>query len=473
MIKKFFGGIIILSAFLCVGSYTSEAKENKQILISSKESSDLINLKWEISGDHYTIYRDNKEIWTGKEKQYIDKNLTPDKLYTYSIVAYDKNNNLLNISKLNTSTNKTSNKSKTKFVDSNLVKQSKALQNNSKLKTVVRDNFITISWENVIDEDSRYKVLKNGKPIASTNENFVVDTDVVPDTTYTYEIVATNEASEERKNEINKEIKEKNVTITDNELEKLYEQNTSLITVVKTEKKDSEKSLKALTTQKTIPDFTKRNMYDFSYTTFIPGDYVKAPNFMAGEVASGEPLILFFKGDNRKFDNIFYGRNPDTSYRTRNITSVGWSYESTHGGDNMPTLSSVSTAGLSEAFSDKGITPIAKDRADADSGIYSFDLKYNQSGILWKVIHDLGMPFSPLYPNINYEYIGELSGQGLHIEGSHDNAPNHEFYVKTNVNQNSIESENVILFQHEGADFSNLIPLIGEKVYFSIDYRVI
>src|SRR5699024_6515341 len=102
---------------------------------------------------------------------------------------------------------------------------------------------------------------------------------------------------------------------------------------------------------------------------------------------------------------------------------------------------------------------------DVDSGIEIFDMFMNNNQILWSANHDVGMPFSPLYPNINYYYIGHASAGGIYISGAHDDAPNHEMYIRINNGQNRLQP--VELFRHEGGPFWRLIPGLP-KVNFDI-----
>src|SRR5699024_9166220 len=122
-----------------------------------------------------------------------------------------------------------------------------------------------------------------------------------------------------------------------------YQEKSSLIAVVETSKKNKAAEFQSIN-DITIDsyDFTKQQLYDISYTTFIPGAFQEGPNFFA--LDDYPQWSLYFKGDNRDFD-LDRGFNRHTSYRTRSITQVGWG--------NTPVLNSTNTAGESHAYADE------------------------------------------------------------------------------------------------------------------------
>lgn len=460
---------IIISTF-CIGiavflsplDHSLAKKVTEEPKIISDQDATSIDLEWGMEGEKYEIYRNNEMIWEGSGTEYVDEGLENGSVYSYNIIAYDKDDNILDISNLDTLTDKNtllkSQQLKNKVSSDSLV--------NSKITINSGINYVNLSWENFKDDDGLYEIYRNSELIAETGDNHFYDSNVNSDTIYTYEVVATNNVSIELRTKINKEISKENLKFSDQELNELYQENSSLIAVVETNKKNLTEELKSIkvlsSTKNSSSDFTNHELYDISYTTFIPGDFEKAPNFI-----NGYPFFLWFlgddlwfKGDDRKFDDIYKGFNNKTSYRTRTITTVGWDYR------GLPVLSAINSAGESHAYIDKDdIEPFASDTADADSDIETWDSYMSTSQIMWNVDHNSGMPFDTLYPNITYSYRGHLTDQGIFIDGNHDHAPNHEMYIRINRGQNRVEP--VTVFQHEGGTLFNLIPGISE---FSKDY---
>lgn len=164
------------------------------------------------------------------------------------------------------------------------------------------------------------------------------------------------------------------------------------------------------------------------------------------------PLDLgtYLGGDNRGWD--FYHNR----YRTRSDVIAGW-------GRGFSELRQDPSVGDSVLYADKaGTKEIDRDRA-SKSGIRLTKDLVSSSKIMWRVNHNVGVPFRASYPNIAYFYEGTLySNYNVELRGSHDKAPNHEFALVL-ADTDDIPFK---IFNYAGGSFFNLVPGLLPQRYW-------
>ncbi|MBO0440778.1 M60 family metallopeptidase [Candidatus Enterococcus ikei] len=148
---------------------------------------DSVKLNWQAGYSinpikEYVIFRDDKEIARTSSESFIDKTVKSNTLYTYTLTAIDT---MGKMSKKNTSFKvRIPNKAETEI-------PVPTKPNNLTATSVLRDR-LSISWDKSSSfiGISNYNVYRNGLKIASTKNLSFEDTQLKPDTTYTYEIIA-------------------------------------------------------------------------------------------------------------------------------------------------------------------------------------------------------------------------------------------------------------------------------------------
>lgn len=439
--------ILVAATFLIFLS-VHPAGANEVPLITSDETSNSIKLDWNLEGETFKIYRDQELIWTGTQSEYTDENLESDFLYGYRIGSYDKNNKLIDINNLKTKT-KTNG---TKAFSNDLSDEDYS----TKLSSNVGSDFIRLQWDKLEDKDGIYDIHRDGELIGSTSELTYLDENLTPGEYYTYTIEAKKEVSKEEKELINSHLKENNFNLSKEEEEELYLTPHLLIRTIETNNEVTEEELKSknlpspmikneqefLKTNNSIsPNAIKYSLL-FRYTTFIPDNTVK----------NLHPLDLgtYLGGDNRTWG--FF----NNKYRTRSDVFAGW------GGPSSNELRLDPGIGESILYSDKAGTKVVKRDTALTSGIKLTKDQVSSSKIMWRINHNVGVPFRPSYPNINYYYEGTLhNNYSISIRGSHDKAPNHEFALALAYT----EDTPIKIFNYKGGSFFNLAPGMPQ-IYF-------
>jgi hypothetical protein len=82
-----------------------------------------------------------------------------------------------------------------------------------KLKSVVGNNFVEISWPYIPDQDGIYEIFRNGVLIDTTKNNSYIDTTVEPNQIYNYRVQVKNSLSLSEKSKREEELKKHNVNI--------------------------------------------------------------------------------------------------------------------------------------------------------------------------------------------------------------------------------------------------------------------
>lgn len=452
--KVLFLSVVSLGLIANVSNETFAA-ENK---VKAIESSNSISLTWNTKGLYYKVYDGKKLLYKGTKKKLTIRGLKPDQLYSYRVATYSKSGKLIDFSTLKTSTAKS--KKENVFKSNTIGKETNSEEEIPEeiiLETNVGTDYADINWDKMDDDDGIYEIYRDSKLIDSTNNLSYRDENLTPGTVYTYEIVAKKEVSQEQKTELDENVKEQNLSLSSKELQDLYTRQQSIIRSIKTSENVSERELlsptfplnsndtneKSYKISSTSPSPSKRS-YFFRYTTFIPNKTVMDPNPFT------DYSFNYLHGDNRGFDVW------SSKYRTRSDIYAGWM-------SGSPAVDHSPSVGQSILYEDKEGTNVLKKATASTSGIKLTKNLLTKSKVVWNIVHDVGVPFGKQYPNINYFYQGtQYSNGSMHITGSHDKAPNHEFYwgyAYTDITPKTV-------FRHKGGSFFNLIPG-APKTFFS------
>ncbi|MCM3716038.1 hypothetical protein M3202_18460 [Alkalihalobacillus oceani] len=140
---------------------------------------DSVTLSWPdvARAVSYTVYRNGRAVATLSEPGYVDEGLEPATTYTYYVVAANNGGEST----------------------SERVEVTTALTRPEPVTEVrteeLRQDAVTLGWRSSRMAEA-YKVLRDGVEIGTTDQLRFTDSDVSPDTDYTYEIVAVNDVGE-------------------------------------------------------------------------------------------------------------------------------------------------------------------------------------------------------------------------------------------------------------------------------------
>jgi hypothetical protein len=157
----------------------------------------------------------------------------------------------------------------------------------------------------------------------------------------------------------------------------------------------------------------------FRYQTFIPGQFVDAPNFDCRLVD-----YLFmptqFAGDARSWD-------PDSeSYRTRQDVVVNWS--------DSGSLTSEATVGQSVRITDLGLATMVERSTASNSSMTVTQAVASSAYVAFHISEDVANPFCITARGIYYSLGFYVNRSGLYaISGTIRRVPNHEIYSRNNV----------------------------------------
>lgn len=387
MIKKIlsFSFIFLFSLLFSISVYADNVTLNiKEI----KNDNNSILLNW--SGDYqtYNVYQDNNLVYSGNKNSYFTNNLEPGNVYSYLIEAVDNNGEIVDSIKLQTSTDKPN-----KDIFKNL--------NDLIITTIIKKNEISIDWEDM-DGLSQYKIYRNDVYYTTVKNSEFTDTNIDPNTNYTYSIVAKKVMDKDRIKELDKSIKNNNITLTDKEKEVLYYDEINIVKEISNINSQFQKNkFKLFAAKSSTKQWTLR------YTTFLAAYWVENPNRLS--------KYRWFTGDNRGYDANA------SSYRTRADVNICFCPAGKSVGLNR-------YVGKTHGY-DKNKKFLKSGRASS-SGIDIKNLKLGSSKITFKLIHSVGNPLVTAL-DIDYYVNAEFYSNGNYkLSGEHDQAPHHEVYLK-------------------------------------------
>ncbi|WP_214483141.1 DUF3238 domain-containing protein [Bacillus sp. SM2101] len=364
----------------------AQEKFNNIIKVESIiESINSITIYWHDYEHVNNIYRDGVKLHTGSDNEIIDTNLKPGYIYTYIIEALDSKGKILDVVKIQTSTEPPD-----KNIDDSL--------GDMVVTTIGKNSYIAIDWEDIQNITS-YEIFRNDEHLTTVMKSEFTDHNITLDEEYTYKIVGARKVKKDKRDKIDKGIN--NNRLQNKQKEELYIEEFEISKHVGAIRNHIVGESKAVKDQ----DMTKR--WELRYTTFLKDKWVKNPN--------GLSKYKWFSGDNRGYSAT------SLSYRTRTHVNICFcsAAESvtleryvgtTHGYDVNKKLIDSDTA------SEAGIVLI---NVDIDSAKIKFD-----------VDHGVGNPLVASL-DVNYELVGEFYSNGNYkLSGEHDQAPHHEVYLK-------------------------------------------
>ena len=163
-------------------------KPSKPINLKGTTTHSTVSLNWTPSTDnvhvsHYNIYQNDQFIGTSTNASYTVPNLTPETKYSFSIEAVDTaGNRSLRSDILTLTTNKEPEQTQKPSAPRELT-----------VKNVTKDS-ITITWaaNDASEEVTQYEIYRSGVRVAVTGTTTFIDTGLMPEKSYVYQIKAVN-----------------------------------------------------------------------------------------------------------------------------------------------------------------------------------------------------------------------------------------------------------------------------------------
>ncbi|MCM3165161.1 DUF3238 domain-containing protein, partial [Metabacillus litoralis] len=376
-------------------------------------SKDSLTLEFNQEADHYEVYKNGGLIYSGKDEKFVDKDIDSGQNYKVGIFKKNKLDDIIEVKTNKEEKDNQSTRVLNQEDDIDLLEQQ---INEGYLETLSTTNFVKLKWSNIIDDDGFYEIYRDEKKIGETNGLTFIDKNVKEGQRYRYEVLAQVEVDETKKNQIDLELKENKLDLTEEQKRELYQSRGVMTKIVDIPIKNSDE-LKGTTNffgEKVTKDsnndvstlaLPKSEEYAFIYRTFIPQKSVMDPY-----------SAYWLAGDNRS------GFDPySNKFRTESNVNVGfW----------MPYMTHFPETGQShKCYTSACVAPYAWTKQASTDGIKLTKDLVTTTKMQWRVNHDVGIPFSSMYPNINYYYNATLTKSSLSITGSHDKAPAHEFYM--------------------------------------------
>jgi len=381
------------------------ANEQQETNITTGDNS--VKVEITTTGDYYKIFKNDELIYEGESNTFKDK-LTDD-IQKYKIGVFEKKK-IKKIIKLNINkpmgNQLTTNSNNTKGLEAKAME--KAI-NSSMLETTASNKSVTLKWDKLPDEDNIYEVFKNEKKIGETKKLAFTDKNITPEREYKYTIKAKINRSQQDVQKATRKIMQNKIKLTQeetNEIFSIHGELSTFITIPKNNELELEESEELFNQEDKIKTnaLPKDNAYSFIYRTFIPYKSVKDP----------------LKGGYLKGDNRSYASNSN-KFRSETIQSVQFS---------QPTFAKQwKKVGKSHRCKDANCKNVIESGTANSNGIQSSVNILKSNRIQWTVRHSASVPFSPLYPKSDYQYFADLKKYTVFLSGSHDGAPNHEFYV--------------------------------------------
>lgn len=347
-----------------------------------------IAFEWDDAGGMYHVYKDGEHIYEGTSPDFQDTDLLADIFYKYTIERYE-NDEVKDVIVMQTST---------LSLEKN---QSNPLQS-LVVTTIIARTQIALSWERLSDTET-YTIYRNGEQLAQVDSNRFIDRNFTMDEPITYAVYCERAISKSED--------------TFNNAKSLISKALGLFLP---KGKEKPAYIEGFTMMKSIdsPSALLNSIYDyqkpasvdqwtFRYKTFLEGDIIENPNVISPN--------RYFKGDNRQFDpeSDTYRTFVDIEIQTKNHDDA---------------LSFKKNVGESVAY---GLDKKIRDRETAsDEGIVLSQFDYSRDEVKFTLEHAVSNPLTTA-PDIDYEVEAVLRRNGTYdIAGFHDQAPNHEVYLK-------------------------------------------
>lgn len=351
----------------------------------------MIFFIWTNTGATCRVQRDEELVYEGTDNSFKDEGLTPGELYVYTIEKLDMEGKVVDRLKLQTGTENHSDD----FIN--------RLQQIT-VSTILSESKLALAW-GPINGITSFDVYRNGELLATTNKNQFTDFHAQKDEAYTYSVQGKRplEQSEEtRKNE-----KSLLATLFGMLNIRSSQEKAAMEEFWITKRIASRNELLATSPSDKNWIAKKQPEWQLRYLTFLAEEMMPNPSPFA--------LNRYFKGDNRSF-------NPDArEYRTRIDVTIRFREE-----------------GATVDFSKDVGTTIAYNwqkkfrKADVASaaGVELTEVKEDSRKVMVSITHSVGNPLIAS-PDIDYQVTANFYRNGVYdIIGIHDQAPNHEVYLK-------------------------------------------
>ncbi|MDN7228828.1 DUF3238 domain-containing protein [Planococcus liqunii] len=354
-----------------------------------QQTDTVIYFEWSDTGDTCVVKRDADTIYTGNENSLKDENLQIGELYTYTIERLGNDGEVKERIKMQTSTEDHSEDTV------NYLQQ-------IAITTIVSESKIILAW-GAIDGIDEYEIYRDGEPMETTQKTQFTDFDVEMDREYSYWIRA--ERPLERSETGFSEEKSVAARIFGLLNIKSSQQEAAMEKFWIAKKIAPLEQLLADAPQVNVSEF--KRTWDLRYTTFLPDEYLANPNLLSPN--------RYFAGDNRTF-------TPESShYRTQ----VNFSLQL---GNEETTLEFQKDVGPSIAYDWR--KKFRKADVASSEGIQLEKAKEDDRNVMVNLTHSVGNPLTTS-PNIDYDVSATFYRDGHYdITGLHDQAPNHEVYLK-------------------------------------------
>lgn len=354
-----------------------------------QQTDTVIYFEWSDTGDTCVVKRDADTIYTGNENSLKDENLQIGELYTYTIERLGNDGEVKERIKMQTSTEDHSEDTV------NYLQQ-------IAITTIISESKIILAW-GAIDGIDEYEIYRDGEPVETTQKTQFTDSDVEMDREYSYWIRA--ERPLERSETGFSEEKSVAARIFGLLNIKSSQQEAAMEKFWIAKKIAPLEQLLADAPQVNVSEF--KRTWDLRYTTFLPDEYLANPNLLSPN--------RYFAGDNRTF-------TPESShYRTQ----VNFSLQL---GNEETTLEFQKDVGPSIAYDWR--KKFRKADVASSEGIQLEKAKEDDRNVMVNLTHSVGNPLTTS-PNIDYDVSATFYRDGHYdITGLHDQAPNHEVYLK-------------------------------------------
>ncbi|MPQ26752.1 DUF3238 domain-containing protein [Bacillus paralicheniformis] len=428
--KKLVSILFFISTLVLSFVFSNSVLAKEPSPVSYEVHEGFVTLNINESGDMYKVLKNDEILYEGPSNQYKDK-LTED-VQKYKIGVYegDKIKNIFRVRVVN-SEKTTLQSSKINIAQTHKSFETSSFEQkiyNTAIETVTDNSSVILKWEKIPNKDGVYEIYRDEDKVAQTKDLTFIDNDVTPGKEYIYTIKTSIDMPSREQNKLEKKLKEKDITLTKEDKEALFSINGSISTQVKvpTNTEDELNKTEKIVDEKihskqksSVNAIPKDNMYSFVYKTFIPYKSVKDPH----PLGTG-----YLKGDNRGFS--FYSNK----FRTESDIHVQFS--------GPTSLVHRKSIGKSYRCKDADCKTILESGTASSKGLKHEVISKSSSKMGWYVSHAIAFPFGITYPNIDYSYQAELTKYKLAINGNHDGAPNHEFYLLS-------PSDSKILYQYQ------------------------
>ncbi|WP_230321465.1 DUF3238 domain-containing protein [Planococcus salinarum] len=348
---------------------------------------------WTNTGSTYRVARAGKLLYQGNDNSFKDEGLEPGELYIYTIEKLNLENKVIARFKLQTGT------------ENHLDDFINRLQQIT-VSTIVSDSKTALAWGS-IDGIASFDVYRNGILRATTEKNQFTDLHAEKDEAYTYWIHGKRplEKSEETMRS------EKSLLATffglvnrRSSQEKAAMEEFWIIKRIASREE-------LLTEHPTQKNLIGHPEWQLRYLTFLSEKFMPNPS----------PLSLnrFFKGDDRSFDPAAQ------DYRTLVDLHVCFNED----GASVDLSKDVGTT-IAYNWRKK----FRKADVASSAGIELKEVKEDDHKVAISLKHSVGNPLIAS-PDIDYQITANFYRIGVYdIIGIHDQAPNHEVYLKSHNN---------------------------------------